>query len=98
VLLLATPGVAFAAIVALLVLVCCAVSVAVGRWRSRNGVAEVRRARIRMARRRRSGGAEETPGSARGAWHGQSADAPGGYGRTASTSVVNSFWPLTFGW
>jgi hypothetical protein len=50
-LLLATPGVAFAAIVALLVLAGCAVSVAVRRWRSRNAVAEVRRARTRMAKR-----------------------------------------------
>jgi len=51
VLLLATPGVAFAAIVALFVLAGWAVSVAVGRWRSHKAVAEVRRARARMARR-----------------------------------------------
>jgi hypothetical protein len=51
VLLLATPGVAFAAIVALLVLAGCAVSVGVGRWHSHNAVAEVRRARTRMAKR-----------------------------------------------
>jgi|ERR1700722_13308317 len=51
VLLLATPGIAFAAIIALLVLAGWAVSIAVGRWRSHNAVAEVRRARTRMARR-----------------------------------------------
>ncbi|HEY2181200.1 MAG TPA: hypothetical protein VGH09_05965 [Solirubrobacteraceae bacterium] len=51
VLLLATPGVAYAAIVAVLVLAGCVVSTAVGRWRSHNAVAEVRRARTRMAKR-----------------------------------------------
>jgi hypothetical protein len=50
-LMLATPGVAFAAIVALVVLAGCAVSVGVARWSSHRAVAEVRRARKQMAKR-----------------------------------------------